>query len=157
MRRITRLTFTMGVTLVVYGNLCRELHLYFFWDSKELGCIILLISLLFYLINLNRTRTRQGRKTFWVKLGITMASFEVLLAGYLIYDFNNSDPYRIAKEYLKANSELRDDVGNIRRFGVMPTGTIETIETTSTDFASGHPSLTVTVMYLVSLVKFLML
>jgi len=86
-----------------------------------------------------------------------MASFEVLLAGYLIYDFNNSDPYRIAKEYLKANSELRDDVGNIRRFGLMPTGTIETIETTSTDFASGHPSLTVTVMYLVSLVKFLML
>jgi hypothetical protein len=146
MRRITRIIFAAGVILVAYGFLCRELSLFFFWDSKQIGWIILVISLLFYLINLNRIRTRQGKKTFWVKMGIMTVFFGLLLGGYLIYDFNNSEPYRIAKEYLKANSEVRDEVGNIRGFGLMPTGTIETEETTSTDdFESGHASLTVTV------------
>jgi cytochrome oxidase complex assembly protein 1 len=144
MRRTTKLLFASGTILLIYGYLCRELHIYFFWDSKVFGWIILLIALLFYLINLNKIRTRHGRKTFWVKIGIIMTFLALPLAGYLIYDFNNSEPYRVAKEYLKTNSELRDEVGNIRAFGVIPAGTIET--TSINGVESGHASLTVTVM-----------
>lgn len=148
MRRITSIVFATGTTLLVYGYLCREIHLYFFWDSKELGFFVLLISLLLYLISINKVRAKNGRKTFWVKAAIVVTSLGLLLGAYLVYDFKNSESYGVAKEYLRTDSELRNDVGNIQGFGLVPTGTIEETETTtSTDVReSGHASLTVTVM-----------
>lgn len=124
MSKTTKIIFLLGIILVVYGYLCRGLEIYFFWDSKSFGWIVLFIGLFSYLIDINRSRRKQGKKTIWVKIGIGGLLFGLLIAGYLTFAFKDSDAYQAAIEQLTTNSDIKDEVGNIKGFGLIPTGEI---------------------------------
>src|SRR5690349_10722035 len=107
MKRLNTIILLSGLALVIYGFLCRETNLYFFWDSKSLGWFVLAFGSLFYFIDLNKARRNQGRKRFWVKTGIIVITLGLILSGYLIFDFINSDSYQAAIDYAKRSAELR--------------------------------------------------
>jgi hypothetical protein len=56
------------------------LNIYFFWDSKSLGWIVIFIGLIFYLFNLNKIGTAKGQKTIWIKIGTGFAIFALALS-----------------------------------------------------------------------------
>ena len=130
MSNATKIAFTIGIILLVYGYLCRILKIYFFWDSKSFGWIFLIIGLMFYLFDLNRTRRQKGKRIFWVRMGIGFIMFFFALAGAIIFEFKyNSDPYQVAIDYLKSDSVIKNEIGDVTGLGLIPMGaqTITTI------------------------------
>jgi hypothetical protein len=144
MRRTTKIIFAIGLVLLIYGYLSREFEMYFFWDSKTFGWAVLVIGLFFYLLDLNKSRKDQGKKTIWVKIGILLIIIWFVLATFLIFDFHKSEPYKTATNYLKNNSQIKDEVGNIKGFGLIPTGSMQTISVNGAE--SGRATLYLTIL-----------
>lgn len=144
MSSTTKTIFVIAAILLVYGYLCRLLNIYFFWDSKSLGWILMAIGFLFYLIDSNRHRRIKGKKTFWIKLGIGLIVFTLGLASVIIFEFKyNSEPYQVTLDYLKADSTLKNEIGEIIGFSLIPTGSQST--TTYNGEQSGNATFFLTV------------
>ncbi len=128
MSRLTKTILFIGIFLLAYGYVCRIAPINFFWDSKAIGFIILLITLLSYWIDLYRTRKLKGKKNGWVRLGLYFVSFCLIFLPILITKLKSSDAYIAAIEYLKANPEIRKEIGTIKGFGLITTGSSKTIK-----------------------------
>lgn len=135
MSRLTKTILATGIILLTYGYLGRMLNIYFFWDSKTFGVIILIIALLSYWMDLRKIRRRRGKKVIWVTIGICFIVFGLVISPYVIFKLKNSDAYRAAIEYLKISPEIKNDIGEVKGFGLIPTGSAQT--TTINGLTSG--------------------
>ena len=66
-----------------------------------------------------------------------------ILSAYLIFDFHKSEPYQTAIDYLKTNAQIKNEVGKIKGFGLIPAGSIET--TSINGWESGRATLFLTI------------
>lgn len=122
MNNLTKVLLGIGIILLVYGYLCRILHIYFFWDSKELGWVVLFIALLFYLFGLHRSRRLQRKRTVGVIIGIFFISFGLLISPFVLLMLKTSDAYQAAIDYFETDPQIKDSFGEIKGFGLIPTG-----------------------------------
>ncbi len=136
MSRLSKTILITGVILLTYGYLCRILKIYFFWDSKTIGWTVLFIALLSYWIDLRRTRKQRGKKIIWVTLGIFFLLFGLVLLPVVVFILKTSEPYGAATNYLKSDPGIIDEIGNVRGFGLIPTGSVQT--TTVNGVESGY-------------------
>ena len=123
----TKTSFFLGLFLLAYGYLCRILKIYFFWDSKTFGWIILFIALVSLLFDLYKSRRRRGKKTIWVTIGICFLLFGLIILPVVVFKLKTSDAYLTAIEYLKSDSLIKKQIGNVKGFGLIPTGTVESV------------------------------
>ena len=100
--------------------------IYFFWDSKTFGFLVLLLSLVSYLTGLYKIRKLQSKSTLWVRLGIGF--FALLLIGIpiMLAVMMNSDAYKAAISQLKSNPDIQKETGIIKGHGLLTSGNIST-------------------------------
>ncbi|MBK8141483.1 MAG: hypothetical protein IPK57_11035 [Chitinophagaceae bacterium] len=125
MKKFTKISLITGLILVAYGYLCRAINIYFLWDSKVIGWFFLFFALAGLLLSLYRSRKSEGKKTGWVKIGIGFVLLGLIISPIVIFIIKTSDAYQAAIEYLKTDTEIKNTVGNIRGFGLIPTGQVE--------------------------------
>ena len=126
MSKLSKTILIIGAIFLIYGYLCRMLNIDFFWDSKTIGWIVLVIALLFYWIDLRKTRRRQGKKIVWVTTGICFLVFGLLILPVVVFMLKTSDAYIAATEYLKSDPKIKDEFGDVNGFGLIPTGSVQT-------------------------------
>lgn len=126
MTRLTKTILITGIILLAYGYLCRMLKINFFWDSKTIGWIVLVIALLSYWIDLRKTRKRQSKKIVWVTIGICILIFGLIILPVVVFMLKTSDAYEAATEYLKSDPKTKNEIGDVRGFGLIPTGSVQT-------------------------------
>jgi Na+/phosphate symporter len=119
------------------------LNIYFFWDSKSLGWIVIFIGLIFYLFNLNKIGTAKGQQTIWIKIGTGFAIFALALSIAIIFTLKKSEPYNVVIEYLKTDQPIREEVGEVHSFGLIPTGAVSSVTTNGAESGVADLSLTV--------------
>lgn len=125
MNRFTKTSLFAGIVLLVYGYLCRFLNIYFFWDSRSFGWIVLFIALLGFLFSIQKLRKLQGKKTIWVRIGICILILGLIILPGIVFIFKTSDAYQSAIEYLKTDTQIKKSFGNIKGFGVIPVGEMQ--------------------------------
>jgi cytochrome oxidase complex assembly protein 1 len=59
-----------------------------------------------------------------VVLGLTVVIFVGGIVGAVFYGIGNSDAANVAKEFLKNNERLKQDIGDVKDFGTFVTGNI---------------------------------
>jgi hypothetical protein len=123
-RNLTSGLFISGMILLAYGYLSRMAHLYFFWDSKILGWILIYTALLSFLIDIRRARKRNGKKRFWVTFFIACLALGFLISPIAVVLIKTSEAYNVAIEYLKNDLELQKEIGEVRGFGLIPSGSV---------------------------------
>jgi uncharacterized membrane protein (DUF485 family) len=126
MSRLSKTILSIGLILLIYGYLCRILKIDFFWDSKMIGWIVLFIALLSYWIDLRRTRIQRAKKTIWVTIGICILIFGLVILPVTVFILKTSDAYDAAIEYLMSDAKIKDEIGNVKGFGLFPTGSVST-------------------------------
>ena len=136
MSRLSKTILFIGAILLIYGYLCRILKINFFWDSKAIGWIVLFIALLSYLFDLLRKRRQRGKKVIWVTIGICVLIFGLVILPIAVFMLKTSDAYDAAIEYLKSDPKIKDEIGNVKGFGLIPTGSVQT--TTINGVESGN-------------------
>ena len=119
----TKVIFIIAVLLLIYGYLCRLLNIYFFWDSKHFGWIMMATSLMGFFIDLKKILEAQKRSSFLPRLfiGVIIVAFGIAGGGILL--LKSSKVYQDEIENIRINEPLKSEIGNFRGVGLFPSGT----------------------------------
>ena len=121
-----KVIFGVSICLVAFGYLVRMVDLYFFWESKSLGFTLLLVSLAIFLRKDITTRKNKNLKNIWSHIGFWLIGFIVFVKVLMLVIIPNSDAYEATKAYLKNNSELKSEIGEVNGQTILPSGSIQT-------------------------------
>jgi hypothetical protein len=127
MKQKTKIILIASGILLFYGYMCRWLEVYFFWDSKSIGWILLMIGGICYLIDNIEIRESQNRRTIWNKIAIGLLSF--ILAVVTVFSVSMrlfSDAYQVATNYIVNDNFLKEELGTINGFSIITSGSIQT-------------------------------
>lgn len=124
LNNFTKITLSLGLVLLIYGFISQVIPINFFWESTSIGWFILCLGIIGILASGIKRRKTENKKTIWNKIGIGFICFILLVQTILIIIIPNTDAYRISKEFIKNNEELKLSLGNINEFGLVPTGGI---------------------------------
>lgn len=120
-----RLFGILGIVLVVYGYLCRGIGIYFFWESKQIGWAVLFFSIILFLFN-RMKKKEKGRSRGLEIIGIFIFAFILLVQAILFLVLVNHSATKIAQEYVQSNPLIKDDIGALKGFSIIPQGSIST-------------------------------
>jgi hypothetical protein len=141
--QFTRLTLTVSLVLLLYGYLCRLIGIYFFWESKSLGWAILLVGLIGLISDRLSIKDSENKNTLPEKIVIGLLVFILCIQCILVVIIPFSTAYESAKAHIKNNETLKNEVGEIQGFGLIPTGGIEKSTDSSGEYGSAEINLTV--------------
>ena len=141
--KANKILLVTGVIFLIYGYLCRIIPINFLWDSRTIGWILLFVALLLYWINLRKRRRQHDKKTVWVTIGIIFLYLGLSILPIVIIIIRNSDAYNAATEYLKTDTKIRTEVGNVNGFGLIPEGAVQV--TSHNGVKSGNATLAIIV------------
>ena len=57
-------------------------------------------------------------------LGLVVVLFVVGIAGFVFYQIGNSEAARKSKDFLRTNEKLKQDIGEVKDFGSIVTGSV---------------------------------
>ncbi len=96
----------------------------FFWGSKSIGWGLIFLGLVGLLIKGIEKRKANNKKNTWNKIGIGFICFILLIQSILIIVIPNTDAYKVSKDFIINNEDLKSEVGEIKGFGLIPVGEI---------------------------------
>jgi hypothetical protein len=119
----TKAIFIIAFLLLIYGYLCRFLNIYFFWDSKHFGWIMLAIGLMGFFIDLKKILEAQKKSPFLAQffIGVIIVAFGIAGGGILL--LKSSKVYQDEIENIRINEPLKSEIGDFRGVGLFPSGT----------------------------------
>jgi hypothetical protein len=119
----TKAIFIIAFLLLIYGYLCRFLNIYFFWDSKHFGWIMLAIGLMGFFIDLKKILEAQKKSPFLAQffIGVIIVAFGIAGSGILL--LKSSKVYQDEIENIRINEPLKSEIGDFRGVGLFPSGT----------------------------------
>ena len=118
----TKVIFIVALLLLSYGYLCRMLNIYFFWDSKHFGWIMLAAGLMGFFIDLKEILLAQ-KKSFIIPqffIGVIIVVLGIAGGGLLL--LNTSPIYQDAIDNIKKDEMLKSEIGTINGIGLFPSG-----------------------------------
>lgn len=146
MKHISKFTFisiALGLSLIFYGYICRITEIYFFWESKSFGWIILFTGLISLLIDRIKFKKNNSKKSIFEKIVIGIIAFILAIKVILLAVIPNSEAYSVSKEYIKNNHSLTIELGDIKGFGVLSSGSVQ--KTTDSDGTYGTATVNIIV------------
>lgn len=114
--------FLIGIPLLTYGYLCRLFNIYFFWDSKHFGWILIATGLMGFLIDQRKARVAERRNIFWVRMGIGIIVFAFAIVGSAVIIIKSSYSYQDTIEQIRITNQMKNEIGEVRGFGLIPSG-----------------------------------
>lgn len=143
MSRSTVILFIIGIALLIYGYLCRLLNIYFFWDSKYFGWILIVTGALGLMIDLKEILTAQKRNILLPRIGIGIIILLFAYYGSAIIILRSSYIYKDAVEQIKTGGQMKNEVGDLKGFGLIPS--VPGVFSIINDMNSGLTEFTITV------------
>ena len=118
----TKVIFIIAFLFLIYGYLCRLLNLYFFWDSKHFGWIMMATALMGFFIDLKKILEAQKKSTFLPRffIGVIIVAFGIAGGGILLV--NSAKPYQVEIENIKIDGVLKSEIGDFKGVGLFPSG-----------------------------------
>ena len=122
MSRTTMILFIIGFILLIYGYCCRLFNIYFFWDSKHFGWIVVATALMGFLIDLKKILAAQDKNIFIIRVFIGILIVALGIAGGAVVLVKSSKVYQDEIENIKINEPLKSEIGSMRGVGLFPSG-----------------------------------
>ena len=119
----TKVFFIFAFLLLIYGYLCRYLNIYFFWDSKHFGWIMLTTSLMGFFIDLKKILEVQKKNILLPRFFIGIIIVALGIGGGGIFLLNSSKTYQDTIDSIKTDEVLKSEIGDIKGVGLFPSGT----------------------------------
>jgi len=143
LNNLTKTALVAGLVLMIYGYLCRLTDLYFFWESKSIGWVLLFAGVIGFLLTRIKTKRAVKKNTLLEKIGIGIIAFSLLVTTGLVAIMPFTDAYAATKKYLTNNQALKSEVGNIKNFSLLLTGGIQKTSDSSGEYGNATINLIV--------------
>jgi len=98
------------------------LNIYFFWDSKHFGWIMLATAVMGFFIDLKKILEAQKKNSFLPRffIGVIIVAFGIAGGGILL--LNSSKAYQAEVESIRTDEVIKSEIGNVRGIGLFPSG-----------------------------------
>ena len=120
----TKIIFGVGLLLILYGYFCRSAGVFFFWESLTIGWELFFISLFLLFVSRVRNKKRENKKYVWDGIAVGVLILLLVVQSILYFVVSNTDAYVAAKQYVLSSDRIRNEIGNVRGFGLIPSGSI---------------------------------
>jgi hypothetical protein len=124
LNRFTRVTLTTALVLIIYGYLCRLAGFFFFWESKSIGWVLLIISIIGFLSGRIKYKKLEGKKTVLEKIVIGFMIFFLVVQAVLVIIISNTNAFSAVKDYVYNNAQLKSEIGTVKGISIIPYGGI---------------------------------
>ncbi len=116
----------VGVLCYVYGLLAQQMDIFFFWESQHIGMILLFVTIGVALaVNmLVQLKIAKNDHRIWWEGGLRIVIILVVVVGNGMVLLNPT--FAAAKAEIRADLELKKELGEIQGFGWFPRGSIQT-------------------------------
>lgn len=121
----TKAFLIIGVVFVGYGYFSRLIQLYFFWESKSFGWSLIFIGIIGALVDRVKVKKEKKQKSLIEKIGIGLFAFVLFVQVLFMIIIPMTDAYSIATDYLRNDEKLIQEIGEIKGFGLIPSGFIQ--------------------------------
>jgi hypothetical protein len=111
-----------ALLLLLYGYVCRWTGIYFFWESKSIGWILLFIVLIGLLLQRIKLKKMIRKKSIFEKIIIGFIIFLLFVKTILLLITPFTDAYAVATAHLRNDSNLQTEIGTIQGFSIIPQG-----------------------------------
>ncbi len=122
--KLSQQLIIIPVSLLIYGYLSRILNLYFFWESKTIGWIILFIAIISASIDKMKANRIEKRNTLLQKIIIGISVFVLFIQciGYIV--LSKADSNKVAEKFILNDKSIREKVGTVKSIILIPVGGI---------------------------------
>ncbi len=144
MDKSSNFLFITGALFMLYGYLCRILCIYFFWDSKAAGSYLLGIGMISLVSYRAKEKLKKGDKAIIHMIAVIILIF--ILGLGIIFNIvikAGSDSYDTAREFIKKEDSIINQIGMVEGFSLFTTGSVST--STDSNGNSGHATYEFTV------------
>lgn len=111
-----------ALLFTIYGYICRFAGIYFFWESKSIGWVLLFIALIGLLLQRIKMKKMINKESTGEKIAIGFIIFLLLVKTSLLVITPFTDAYAAAQKHLLNDSALQAEVGTIQGFSIIPSG-----------------------------------
>lgn len=133
----TKFLLVAGGIFISYDYLCRATNIYFFWESGVVGWFLLLLGSISFLLNRIDTKSSQ-KKGAVIEKGVVFLLVFVLIIKIIVYGaFMASDAFEASSNYLKANEEIRNEIGAVSGVILLSEGGINTVNNSEGEQGEG--------------------
>jgi len=122
---LTKVFLIVAISFLVYGYSARIFHIYFFWESVFIGWMIGFVAAIAVLAGWAKRRKLLHKKRILQKVGIGLLCFILLAQTIFLVLLPRTDAYAAAKKYFRRDENIKNELGEIRGFSIVPAGSIQ--------------------------------
>lgn len=137
--KLTKYLLIATATFLFYGYLARLVSINFFWEAKSIGWILLIISGISLLSTSVKLKKQNKDKAIGEKIGIGLLIFGLVIKLIFLISIPISDAYASAKDHIKSDPKLKEELGEINGVSFQLLGGIQ--KTVSSGQTSGTAQL----------------
>lgn len=120
--RFNKVLVFLTLALLVYGAVCRMARLYFFWESKPIGWVLLLLTVISILAQRIKANKAANKKTLPEKIAIGIVLFVLFIQNILFFVVPQTNAYQAAKQFLLTDSNVEKELGKVNDLFLLPAG-----------------------------------
>lgn len=124
--KITKMLLFIAIVFVAYDYICRAANIYFFWESGVIGWFILLLGFISFFLNRIDKNNDQKSGTVIEKVLVFGLMFILLIKVVVFCAFVSSDAFEVASRYLKTNSQIAREIGQVSGVVLLSEGEVNT-------------------------------
>lgn len=136
MNKLAKYILLSGCVLLIYGYLAKAAGLYFFWESKYVGGIVMIVAIICFLLDRIRTRKLKAKRTILEKIIVGILFFALLVVAILGIVVPQTNAFKVAKSFLAGDEGLRNEIGEVKTCSFIPLGSMEV--STNREGSSGN-------------------
>ena len=87
--KFTKGLLLISLAVIIYGYFCRGIGLYFLWESKSIGWVLLFLGVINFLLERVRLKQRKKEKVTLERIGIGVVLFILSVQTVLLISFVN--------------------------------------------------------------------
>lgn len=122
LNKLNKKIILLTIILLTYGYLSRIVNLYFFWESKTFGWILLFISIILILRQRIKKNKLQNKKVLSEQIFTGISIFILFVQTIIFVVTPQTNAYKSAKEFLFSDKEVLTKVGQVKSIFLKPTG-----------------------------------
>ncbi len=118
--------FFSSLILIIYGYVVRAYSIYFFWESRDIGWALLLLTIIVFLVKRIKFLKSVKRNRIAEKAIVVMICFILFVQSTLLISFSNHEAIKAVKDYIVNSEIITDQIGKLKSIYIVPLGSIST-------------------------------